>query len=249
MNFDRFAGFLAASFICLILAIVAWSGVAGPIWRASSTASSEQWLGFAGTVLGAVLSSSATLLAAGVALYAAFRTLSPMRSQLAELTKQNDHILYERLRKRALDLNNEIILLQTVFASCKQADSALTDYLAETGLNLSREKFMIAAKTFFDDLGPLRITRGVIWGNALIQIQRNTFVDQSLVAATLVMSFANTAESQKQIAALLIKRELKKWNELTSLVATLGNQLQISANLEIMRIGQAISELEIKLFI
>jgi hypothetical protein len=239
MNFDRFAGLLAASFICLTLTVLAWLGIAGPIWRASYTASPEQWLGFAGTVFGAVLGAVATLSAAGIAL---------MRSQLTELIKQNDHTLYEKLGKRALDLNNEIIMLQKVCVGCKLLDQALNEFLRETGINMNRTAFAIAFKRFTEDLESLRVTRGVIWGNERIQVDRNTFVDGALSVATLAFSFEDIAEKQRHVSELVIKRDLPKWNDLCLLVATLGNQLQTSGNIEMARIGQAMSELEKKLF-
>src|SRR5258708_3533217 len=103
MKFDRYAGMASAVGILLIWAIIAWIGVAGPIWRARYTATPDQWLGLAGAIFGAM----ATLLAGGAALFAAYKTLVPMRDQLTQLVRQNDHSLYEGVRKRAAELSVE----------------------------------------------------------------------------------------------------------------------------------------------
>lgn len=48
MNFERYAGTASAVGVVLVLTMVGWLGVAGPVWRACWTASPDQWLGFAG---------------------------------------------------------------------------------------------------------------------------------------------------------------------------------------------------------
>jgi hypothetical protein len=140
MNFDRFAGFFAASAVCLTMAIVVWTGVVGPIWRATYTATPDQWLGFVGSLIGAV----ATVAAGLTALFAAYKTLSPMRAQLDQLIKQNDHILYDRMRKRAADLNEEIILIEQICGDCAVVNRTLEEFLragAGAGIGSSPEPF------------------------------------------------------------------------------------------------------------
>jgi hypothetical protein len=145
MNFDRFAGLFAASAICLTLAIVTWSGVAGPIWRATDGATPDQWLGFAGSLIGAL----ATLAAGLIALLAAFKTLAPIRAQLDQLVKQNDHVLYDRMRRRATDLNEEIILIQQVCGGVAAVDRDLRDYLGGgVTARLASERFETALDGF-----------------------------------------------------------------------------------------------------
>jgi hypothetical protein len=243
MNFDRFAGIFAASAICLTLAIVSCTGVIGPIWRATNTATPDQWLGFAGAILGAV----ATPLAAGLALFAAIKTLSPMRAQLDQLIKQNDHVQYERMRKRAYGLNSEIILLQQVCTSCVLADRMLAEFL-EKPKHPQDLAFKTAVKAFTDDLEKLRVARGFLWGDPKIQAARHSFVETTASAATLAMAFEDIMSQQAHVAVIVIRRDLEKWTMLNSAVSALGTQLQIDADSELTRIGQIISELEIKLF-
>lgn len=64
-------GITTAVLILFILTMIVWLGVAGPIWNAAWTASPDQWLGFAGSVLGALV----TLLAAIVAWFAVSRQI------------------------------------------------------------------------------------------------------------------------------------------------------------------------------
>jgi hypothetical protein len=64
----------------------------------------------------------------------------------------------------------------------------------------------------------------------------------------LAFSFDDIAEKQRHVCEMVIKRDLQKWNNLSSLVATLGNKLRISGDMEMERIGQGMSELEKKLF-
>src|SRR5437870_5858090 len=76
MYFDRYSGMAAVVGILLIWAIIAWLGLAGPIWHAYWTASPEQWLGVAGAIAGAL----ATIAAGAAALFAAFKALGPERA-------------------------------------------------------------------------------------------------------------------------------------------------------------------------
>ncbi|MGM5020208.1 hypothetical protein [Tardiphaga sp. 367_B4_N1_1] len=63
MNYDRFSGMAAAVGIILIIAIVAWIGVAGPLWRAAWIATPAEWLGFAGNVVGGLFTLTAAIAA------------------------------------------------------------------------------------------------------------------------------------------------------------------------------------------
>jgi hypothetical protein len=63
MKRPEWPGIATAVGVVLIIAIVAWLGVAGPIWRAYWTASAEQWLGFAGNVFGGLITLTAAIIA------------------------------------------------------------------------------------------------------------------------------------------------------------------------------------------
>jgi hypothetical protein len=156
MYFDRFAGLLAAAFLCLTLAIVAWTGVAGPIWRAHDTASPDQWLGFAGAVLGGF----ATLFTGGAALFAAYKTLVPMRDQLNQLIRQNDHNLHDGLRRRASDLNDEIILIEQICSTSKIVDQALRSATQANPSIYAFGNFEASVDRFNTFVGDLQKRRG-----------------------------------------------------------------------------------------
>jgi len=83
-NWDRFAGMASAVGLLLLLAIISWTGVAGPLWRSYWTATPEQWLGFAGNVLGGL----ATLAAAIVAWFAVQAQVKEAR-RLAEQQRKD----------------------------------------------------------------------------------------------------------------------------------------------------------------
>jgi len=61
--FDRYAGMASAVGAVLIMTMVAWLGIAGPIWRAYWSATPDQWLSFAGSVLGGFMTLTAAIVA------------------------------------------------------------------------------------------------------------------------------------------------------------------------------------------
>jgi hypothetical protein len=63
MNFDRYAGMASAVGIVLTLTLIVWLGIAGPIWRAYWSATPDQWLSFAGSVLGGFMTLAAAIVA------------------------------------------------------------------------------------------------------------------------------------------------------------------------------------------
>lgn len=245
MKFDRFAGFFAASAVCLTMAIVLWTGVVGPIWRATYTATPDQWLGFVGSLIGAV----ATVAAGLTALFAAYKTLSPMRAQLDQLIKQNDHILYDRMRKRAADLNEEIILIEQICGDCAVVDRTLEEFLrAGASIVSSPKPFAEAVTRLSISVGNVQKARGEMWGDGRIQMERSAFIDQALMASTLASGWLGMVDTQRHIAIVLINRELSKWHQHRNAVADLGGRLHAKTQHEMRRAGQTISELEFRLF-
>jgi hypothetical protein len=241
MNFDRFAGLFAASAICLTLAIATWTGVFGPIWRATYTATPDQWLGFFGSVIGAVL-------AALIALFAAYKTLSPMRAQLDQLIKQNDHVLYERMRRRAADLNEETILIERVCGDCALVDREAEEFLkgGAVVINPAAARLKVAVARFTDSVNNIQKARGEIWGDVRIQAERNAFIDQALMAGTLAGGWVTFLETQ--LAKTVIDREISKWRQHRIAVASLGGPLHAKAQHEMRRAAFIISGLESRLF-
>lgn len=89
-HFDRYVGMASAIGFLLIWAIVAWLGVAGPIWRAYWTASASEWLGFAGNLFGGVMT-----LAVGFAAWIAVRHQINAAQKVATLKEDEAWEVFE----------------------------------------------------------------------------------------------------------------------------------------------------------
>jgi len=58
----QWPGIATASFIALTLAIIAWTGIVGPLWNAWWEAKPADWLGFAGNIAAGLMTICAALL-------------------------------------------------------------------------------------------------------------------------------------------------------------------------------------------
>jgi hypothetical protein len=245
MNFDRYAGMASAVGVILIWAIVAWLGVAGPIWRGYWTASPEQWLGFAGAIAGAL----ATIIAGAAALFAAYKTLRPIKDQLNQLVKQNDHTLYDRLRKRSVDLNAETILINQVVSGCEIVDRTLETLLASQGpIPNGLNEFRVAVDRLEQFVARLQEKRGDIWGDVSTQRSREYFIDNCLTAGSIAMQMSGTARGTAHLMKVLIKPQTNGWNDTKDVVATFGSRLAQLIKFEFTNVGTEIAVVEKRLF-
>jgi hypothetical protein len=245
MNFDRYAGMASAVGLIVIWSVVAWFGVAGPIWRAYWTASPEQWLGFAGAIFGAL----ATIVAGAAALFAAYKTLKPVKDQLNQLVKQNDHMLYDRLRKRSVDLNAETILINQIVSGCKIVDRTLNSLLASIGpIPNGLHEFQAAVERLEQFVTCLQEKRGDIWGDIPTQNVREQFIDGSLKIGSVAMQMAQTARNHGRLIRSLIKPEIKDWNDKRDAVMTLGVRLAMLIKLEFSNVRKEAAAVEARLF-
>jgi hypothetical protein len=241
MNFDRYVGMASAVGIVLIWAIVAWIGVAGPIWRAYWTASPEQWLGFAGAIAGAL----ATIVAGGAALFAAYKTLRPVKDQLNQLVKQNDHMLYDRLRKRSVDLNAETILINQIVSGCEIVDRTLVTLLASNGpIPNGLSDFQTGVDRLEQFVARLQERRGDVWGDVATQDVREHFIDASLKGGSTAMRMAQTARTTGRLIRVLIKPEIKEWNDNKDIIATLGVRLALLIKFEFSNVRKETAVVE-----
>jgi hypothetical protein len=246
MNFDRYVGMASAVGIVLIWAIVAWIGIAGPIWRAYWTASPEQWLGFAGAIAGAL----ATIAAGAAALFAAYKTLKPVKDQLNQLVKQNDHMLYDRLRKRSVDLNAETILINQVVSGCTIVDQSLQTLLASrpgpvpNGLN----EFLTAVERLEEFVARLQEKRGDLWGDIPTQRLREKFVDNCLTGGAIAMRMSGAAHSTSHLTKVLIKPQTNGWDATKEVTEALGGRLALRIKVEVRNVGREIAAIERRLF-
>src|SRR5450631_1282392 len=244
MNFDRYAGMASAIGLVLIWAIVAWLGVAGPIWRAYWTASPEQWLGFAGAIAGAL----ATIIAGAAALFAAYKTLKPIRDQLNQLVKQNDHMLYDRLRKRSVDLNAETILINQIVSGCEIVDRTLETLLASHGpIPNGLNEFQVAVDRLERFVARLQEKRGDIWGDVPTQDVRENFIDGSLTAGSIAMQMAGAARNTAHLAKVLIKPQINGWKDTKDKVEAIGVHLALLIKFEFSNVRKEIAIVESRL--
>ena len=95
MKFERYAAMAAAVGLVLIFSLIAWLGIAGPIWRASWTATPAEWLGFAGNLVGGLM----TILAATVAWFA---VQAQIREQRRSVESQRRDMANAKLTEHAL---------------------------------------------------------------------------------------------------------------------------------------------------
>lgn len=255
MNFDRFAGLFAASAICLTLAFAAWTGIVGPIWQAGHTATPDQWLGFLGSVVGAL----ATLVAALIALFAAYKTLKPMRAQLDQLIKQNDYILFERLKLRATRLNDEQIVVQRVAANCAVVSHALESFEGDSpavGMTVSTLSNPVTAISGLQDaverlaksVEEMQKQAGEVWGDVTLQTMRREFAKLALQAGSQAIKMLSTAERHQRTAHILLKQDIKHWKQHSDKIHRLGAELFDLGRTESKRIGGVIADIERRLF-
>ncbi|WP_143099416.1 hypothetical protein [Bradyrhizobium sp. cf659] len=211
----------------------------------------SDWLGFVGAMIGAI----ATLVAAGMALFAAYRTLAPVKAQLDQLVKQNDYNLFERLSGRATSLNNEEILIQRVAANCQVLSNALEPFqgtqqitYVTSAVSAPVAALRVAVERLQDSVVEIQKQRGEVWGNTNTQGLRRRFIDVALIAAAHGLEMLTTAEGNQRMAHILLKKEIEHWKTLNKEIHEFGNQLFQLGQLESQKIGRAIAEVEQRLF-
>jgi hypothetical protein len=174
MQDHNWPGIATAAAILWIISNIVWLGVAGPLWQATGSTNPDPWIGFAGNVLGAVVS----LFAAFVAGVAAYRTIVPMQRQLAELVRQNQFAQYERLRIRAGELHDEMRLVYRVTSDLEILEKMLD--AAGTG---ARELLNAAIDRSREGVEMLWTSRRNVWGDLEAQRHSKDFIESSLRAA------------------------------------------------------------------
>lgn len=243
MKFDRFCGLLSAAVICLALAIASWSGVVGPIWKASYSATPDQWLGFVGSLVGAL----ATLLAAGIALFAAYRTLKPMRAQLTQLVRQNDHNLYDSLRKRAEELVAERTAIEQIVAKSGLMEFGMRAASQPNADGKARSAFEKLTEKFQADVDEIRKMRAAVWGSSQVQTDRNAFVDLSFGMSDDLGLASYEVKLATEHFSMVLGRHVQVWEKSRQLLIKLGDKVHGHVTTELSRIGQLVSELEARL--
>ncbi|WP_314945911.1 hypothetical protein [Bradyrhizobium cosmicum] len=218
-----------------------------PIWIATwitfaREGSRTDWLGFIGAVVGA----GATLIAGCVALFAAYKTLAPVKSQLDQLVRQNDHSLIDRLSVRAARLNDEAILVQQVAANCAVVAKALERFDFDTvQIGPAVDGLRTAVQRLEPSIEKLQRQRGEVWGDVDTQRLRNDFVDLALRAGSRAINLIMDAEANP---GSFIRGHLRKeWGSVSEEIHTYGAQLYSIVKQENERVGRSIAVVERRL--
>lgn len=227
-----------------------------PLWVAGQIAFAREvnrsdWLGFIGALIGA----SATLVASGIALFAAYKTLSPIKAQLSQLMKQNDFILFERLSSRATTLNDEEILVQKVAANCAVVSRALSSFegdkppSSDVRTNAAATAALsVAVERLTGSVEEIQKQRGEVWGNAATQALRRNFTNLALAAGSQAINMLGQAEKLQIFTHAILRVEIELWKERADAIHRLGAQLYQLGQSESEKIGRAIAEVEDRLF-
>jgi len=215
-----------------------------PLARAARDGSPEQWLGFVGSLIGAF----ATLLAAGIALFAAYRTIKPVRDQLSELVKQNDHIAYDKMRKRAADLNEELILLQRVTADANVMDLQILEFEGGADRRTSFSRAEVALDRYAESVRLLQNVRGNVWGNKSTQKSRDYFIDASLRCGSAGTVFLTKTRSLHPAVIITGKPAIDDWRVRFRELQEGAQPVYELILAETKRVRIAVGRLETKLF-
>lgn len=191
----------------------------------------------------------ATIVAGAAALFAAYKTLKPVKDQLNQLIKQNEHMLYDRLRRRSVDLNSETILVNQIVSGCEIVDRTLKILLASSGPIPSRSnEFQTAVDRLEQFVARLQEKRGDIWGDIPTQNVREQFIDSSLRAGSIAMQMAGTVRDTGHLTRVLIKPQIKDWNDHKDIIAKLGVRLALLIKFEFSNVRKETAIVEIRLF-
>lgn len=219
-------------------AALAWAPIlASPIGRAAATASPDQWLGFAGSIIGA-----------GIALAAALIAVRPVKRQLDELVRQNDHMSLERLVSRAVKLNDELILLYRVTSSVELVNIVLPDLNTDAAVKTQEFSALeTACDRLQNSVEELQKARGFVWGTGKLQQDRDHFIDTCLNASSAAMKYETKIRFQLRMAHIIAKAELAEWEKWSARVKAVASSQHTALLFEIARTRQRVSAIEAKI--
>ena len=214
-----------------------------PMWvtfyiNVAKDGSRSDWLGFSGAIVGAF----ATIVAGAAAWVA-------VRKQLDQLIRQNDHNLYDALRKRAYELNEEMLLIERVCSNSRLVCSSYRAYRdPNTALSDRFPNLKAAVDRFNNSVGDLQKQRG-IWGSSQIQSIRTSFIEHCWKMDALMPSM-RAAEMTQHIAIMdeLDYEVSPEWDSHAVDIETLRDKFSANIEAERMRISLAVSKLESRLF-
>jgi hypothetical protein len=216
-------------------------------WKPLASAIDEgkpaDWIGFAGN-FGAGLM---TLIAAAGAIYGATFAARPVYDQLRELARQSDIANLGVLAKRAIELNNERILIYRVYSGVVLISTHLRNLLSGSGIPETPE--LVGSIDLFENaVDDLRKNAGIVWGNANIQNTRREFLDAAFGAASNIMNVnrLNPKDRPNRVAAF--KANAVTWAQLSNDVRQLGQVLHDAVEISTARTSAMLADLEQRVF-
>ncbi len=133
----------------MAVALIVGTAIDRPILDAAVKANSEDWLGFAGSIIGGIL-------AGGVAVLAAYVAARPVFSQLSEMRRQTAAAARSALTDATSELDRELEALRGLRSAGREADRLLSsfDHVAALGSPIMEmgDKTLTSLQDAIDDL-------------------------------------------------------------------------------------------------
>lgn len=215
-----------------------------PIAKAILDGTPEQWLSFAGSVIGAF----ATLAAAGLALFAAYRTIKPVREQLDELVKQNEYAAFDRLRRHAEHLNTHFTLNFRANKDAEVLDRWIEEFIASHRPTEVLHSVELSFDRLAATINELQNSRGDVWGNKATQVARDEYIDAYVRLGQAAETFIRTARKQKRAVGIFSKKQIQNWRDALSRTEGRGTFMYSILLAETKRTRRMIGRLEERLF-
>ena len=168
--------------VVISLGYFAWAACRNPSWAAvlnGARSCPEFWFNRYQGLFGAL-----------IALIAAIVAVRPVWRQLMEMKRQSDHIQYDQMRKRSLELNAEENLIYGVTAAASNLAEAFTAFgvtrekmketteLAAIGLQAAELDLLKAHSDYFDaEVQKFSSGLGPLWGSEKLQAHRQSSLE------------------------------------------------------------------------
>jgi hypothetical protein len=233
------SGVLAIALLMLAAALVFWIPIlAKPVATAAKNGSPEQWLGFAGSLLGAT-----------IALTAAFIAVRPVKQQLAELARQNDQTAYDQQRARSLGLNADLVLVYKVTSRLEIVSRQLTPLVTQQHeLSGQAERLDSSIDLLAEAVEELQKNAGSVWGTQETQRTRSEFLSEAMIAVNTIRNAAGLSGKTNPFKIINLKNSSAKWEAVSKSAFHLGVSLHAMIQREITRSGRRVEELENRIF-
>ncbi|CEG07188.1 hypothetical protein BN961_00571 [Afipia felis] len=231
-------GLSAIGLLVLFAALACMLAVSLPLVKSDPSVHTSDWLGFSGSIIGALIALTAAMIA-----------IKPVKSQLAEMTRQNDHVSHERLCDRAAKLTNELSLITTVAAKIDVVQIAMADVNVDAvDKTVAFAAYEQACDELNDCVKDLQVARGFVWGMSQQQANRDHFIDTCLTVSSASMRYATKVRMQTRLASIIAKNEVADFEKCRGRVWQGIPKIHSDLQIALARTRSFISRLEERLF-